>query len=288
MTLEEMTNCLTLNAYAKLNLGLRVLGLRNDGFHELHTHMHTIDLFDELTFQKTSNAIGIDTEPATDIPLEKNLIYKAIRLFQQKSDLDQNVHVQLEKVIPVGAGLGGGSSDAAATLVAMNQLFNTNYSNETLAEWGAELGSDIPFFIEGGFACAKGRGEVLKSLDSPYLNHTFVVISPPIKCSTPEVFQTWDELFESDPIKDLECEQMDHHNDLQASACHQYPEMMPYRELIQDAPTKIKGMSGSGSSWYVGFSDEGEAKVYQRQLESLDLEAQTYCVKTMTRRNHDA
>ncbi len=282
MTLDEMTKLLTLNAYAKLNIGLRVLGLRKDGFHELHTHMHTIDLCDELTFQKTKSSVEIDIVPVTDIPLEKNLIYKAIRLFQQKSKIDQNVQCKLTKVIPMGAGLGGGSSDAAATLVALNQLFDTNYSNNTLAEWGAGLGSDIPFFIEGGFACAKGRGEILRTLDSPYQDHTFVVIIPSIECSTPEVFKAWDEFADSMSIHDVSCEQMDSQNDLQASACRRYPKLKAYEKLIQSAPTNLKGMSGSGSSWYVGFTNEREAKAYQTQLQSLQLEAHIHCVKAIT------
>lgn len=276
-----MTDLLTLKAYAKLNLGLRVLGLRDDGFHELHTHMHTIGLFDELTFQKTSENSSIAMVPEVDFPLEKNLVYKAIRLFQEKSGVSENVHCKLKKAIPMGAGLGGGSSDAAATLVALNQLLQTNISDETLASWGAELGSDIPFFIYGGFACARGRGEKLLPLISTYKRHHFVVMVPPIECSTPQVYQSWDAHFSTIPRRRISCEQMDHQNDLQAAACHRYPELNPYGRLIQSAPTELKGMSGSGSAWYAGFPNQEEAEAYRNELETLVDDAQIYCVKTV-------
>lgn len=276
-----MTDLLTLKACAKLNLGLRVLGLRDDGFHELHTHMHTIDLFDELTFQKTTENNSIEVMPEVAIPLEKNLVYKAIRLFQEKSGVSENVHCQLQKNIPMGAGLGGGSSDAAVTLAALNQMFQTSFPNETLAAWGAELGSDIPFFIYGGFACARGRGEKLLPLMSTLKRYSFVVMVPPIECSTPQVYQSWDAHFSALSSRRISCEQMDHHNDLQAAACHRYPELNPYGKLIQSAPTHLKGMSGSGSAWYAGFPNEEEAEAYRNELEMLVDDAQIYCVKAI-------
>ncbi len=260
-----MAETLQIQACAKLNLGLRVLGLRPDGFHELHTHMHTIDLADELRFERIASGTVLETSPKLDIVDEANLVMCAIGLFQKKTKVGKGIRCQLKKNIPLGTGLGGGSSDAAATLVALNRLFKTDLSNTTLARWGAELGSDVPFFIEGGYACARGRGERLTPLDSPFLTQHFVLLVPPLSAATPEVYGAWDIL--GIDTHDEACNTFPLSNDLEAAACRCYPALVPYADLIHEAATDVKGMSGSGSTFYAGFEQRAAAEAFAKMLE---------------------
>jgi len=270
---------LRLQAHAKLNLGLRVLGLRPDGFHELHTHMHTIDLADELRFERSAGGTVLETSPELDVSDEDNLVTRAIRLFRRKTKIDQGIRCLLSKHIPPGTGLGGGSSDAAATLVALNQLFKTGLSQATLTRWAAQLGADVPFFIKGGYACAKGSGQRLTPLDSPFLAHHFVLLVPPLAAATPEVYGAWDALGKK-PC-DAACHALSFHNDLEVAACRRYPALVPCANLIQDADTDLKGMSGSGSAFYAGFARQEVAEPFAQTLRQRVPDAQVLLARAI-------
>jgi 4-diphosphocytidyl-2-C-methyl-D-erythritol kinase len=164
-------SALRLRAPAKINWTLEVLGKRPDGYHEIRTILQTIELSDWLTLTPhDSIALSVTGEagPLAGQPLAANLAYRAATLLRRKLDVGRGARIELEKRIPVAAGLGGGSSDAAAVLRGLRALWRPDISDDQLASIAAELGSDVPFFLRGGCALAAGRGDVLASLpDTP-------------------------------------------------------------------------------------------------------------------------
>ncbi len=177
---------LVLQASAKVNLALEVLGKRSDGYHEVVTLLQAVDLFDRLVLEEhdgvtvTTNDSGLPTD-------ERNLVVRSVRLLQEASRTSRGVRITLHKRIPVAAGLGGGSSDAAATLWGLNRLWRLRWPVAPLAELARELGMDVPFFLRGGRALATGRGEILTPLPSaPRL--ALVLVNPNFPLSTQEVY----------------------------------------------------------------------------------------------------
>ncbi len=180
-----------LEAPAKINLWLRVRGRREDGFHEIESLFLPVDLADTLIFQRTA-AGGIELvcdDPSLPTGPE-NLVVKAAALFRERTAIQGGIHIQLRKRIPHGAGLGGGSSDAAATLRGLNELFETGRDQETLSAWGAELGSDVPFFVQGRPAICRGRGERITPAEFPE-KLTVLLLKPPFSVPTPWAYQRW-------------------------------------------------------------------------------------------------
>jgi 4-diphosphocytidyl-2-C-methyl-D-erythritol kinase len=197
----------TARAPAKLNLYLDVLGRRADGFHELETVMVPIRLFDTLTFLPTrSDFAGSAGDIRLDVRLagalrrsdheqlipadDSNLVIRALRLLQQRSGCDAGARVSLVKRIPVAAGLGGGSSDAAAALRLANRGWGINWGARRLADVAAEVGSDVAFFLMGGPAICRGRGERIERIRASAVSH-FVVVKPPVGLSTAEVYREY-------------------------------------------------------------------------------------------------
>ena len=181
---------LRLRAPAKLNLYLRVLGKRPDGYHEIETLFERIDLADELTFEPHDELELTCTDPELSCG-EDNLVMRAARALQQASGSARGARVRLTKRIPIAAGLGGGSSDAAAALLGLNTLWDLRWTRARLAELGARVGSDVPFFLtEAPFAIGRGRGDACEPLEVPPLAHVLVV--PPERLSTKAVYDEWD------------------------------------------------------------------------------------------------
>ena len=173
----------TKKAYAKLNLGLKLLNRRSDGFWNILSVMQTIDLYDTLIFKERTQEIEIKCT-APDVPSDsENLIVKAAQLMRKRLGVDRGVHVEVEKRIPVGGGLGGGSSDAAATLRALNRLWNGGLGRDELFEIASLIGSDVPFFLKSGTAIVSGRGEVLEYINLP-IRAYYVLIYPNFPVST--------------------------------------------------------------------------------------------------------
>ena len=182
----------TVEANAKINLTLDILGKRPDGFHEVAMVMQTIGLHDTLVMEKTER----DIELSINVPWlkadEKNLAWRAAELIRQEYGLEGGVRIELTKRIPVAAGLAGGSADAAAVLKGMNDLYGLQLDEKKLCELGARLGSDIPFCIMGGTMLATGRGEVLTRLSD--MPETWVVLAKPrVSVSTAWAYQNYDE-----------------------------------------------------------------------------------------------
>jgi 4-diphosphocytidyl-2-C-methyl-D-erythritol kinase len=169
---------ITLKAYAKINLGLEVISRREDGFHELATVLQTVSLFDEIAVAPADAlTLRCDHKGMTG---ERNLVWKAADLLQKESGTDQGAVIDLIKTIPIAAGLGGGSSDASATLRSLNALWKLDLDTPRLAELASQLGSDVPFFLQGGTQLGTGRGELLEPLLTPQ-GQWLVIVSPDIR-----------------------------------------------------------------------------------------------------------
>jgi 4-diphosphocytidyl-2-C-methyl-D-erythritol kinase len=174
-----------LRASAKVNLALEVLGKRGDGYHEIATVLQAVDLFDRLTVE-TADTLSLhadDPELPTD---EGNLVMRAARLLQKTAGIDRGARIELQKRIPVAAGLGGGSSDAAATLWGLNRLWGLRWPRARLQALAVELGMDVPFFLRGGAALGTGRGERLTEISSAVL--ALVLVNPRFPVSTAETY----------------------------------------------------------------------------------------------------
>jgi 4-diphosphocytidyl-2-C-methyl-D-erythritol kinase len=161
-----MTSSLKIKTYAKINLYLDVVGKYPDGFHEIESIFQTITLSDTLIFDEISEGIEITTnEPSLPVD-DRNIVYKAINKVISKTDIKKGIHVQILKNIPICAGLGGGSSNAAGTLHALNLLWQLDWDESMLQNMAAELGSDVPYFVKGGTQSVTGKGERLHILPS--------------------------------------------------------------------------------------------------------------------------
>jgi len=187
---------------AKINLSLWVKGKREDGYHEIITVMHTVGLFDFIHIRR-SESLRLSIEGSSTLPSgEENLIIKACKLFHEKTGIKPDVNIKLEKNIPVGAGLGGGSSNAANTLKALNRMNGYPLKEEELFELASLIGSDVPFFIKGGLAISYGRGEKLKFYKPS--DFKVLIIYPRFSCSTREVYEKLPEVKNRLKVEDAE------------------------------------------------------------------------------------
>jgi 4-diphosphocytidyl-2-C-methyl-D-erythritol kinase len=177
---------LVLRASAKVNLVLEVLGKRPDGYHELSTVMQAVDLFDRLTVEAAATITLETSEPALPTD-DRNLVVRAARLLQEAAGIKAGARIVLDKRIPLAAGLGGGSSDAAATLLGLNRLWGLRWRRERLVELAVKLGMDVPFFLGRGRALGTSRGEVLSALPGVG-GYALVLVNPGIGLSTQEVY----------------------------------------------------------------------------------------------------
>ena len=185
-------------AYAKINLFLDVVAKRDDGFHDIKTVMHTVSLADTLTVSATPSktpTVLLSANSGVWLPTDKkNLAVAAAYAFMKRAGISAKIEITLDKKIPIGAGLAGGSSDAAATLRAMNKLFGRPFTQKALLSIGAQLGSDVPYCIQGGTAYCEGRGEQITRLKSPGKLYTVVAISGEY-VSTPAAYTSLDKLY---------------------------------------------------------------------------------------------
>jgi 4-diphosphocytidyl-2-C-methyl-D-erythritol kinase len=257
---------------AKINLFLRVLAQRPDGYHDLETIFQAIDLYDELVIEATTGASHLSVPGRPDLETEENLIMRAVRWLEKKTGQTLPVGIELNKRIPVAAGLGGGSSDAAATLVGMRSLFGLDLRDDDLLEGAVALGADVPFFLKGGSAVGEGIGERLTPVNLP-MNYGVLLVCPAFSVSTGVIFREfskiltgegregrlWPRLQQAARIEDLL------HNDLQSVTERMHPELAGIRQSMQDAGLEAILMSGSGPALF-GVIDPHEADNVKRRL----------------------
>lgn len=257
-----MNKC-TLTAPAKLNLFLHINGRRPDGYHELETLFTFLDYGDELTFSLTNdNSISITGDTA-GIKTEDNLIYKAANALSPFKQKNLGVEIHLSKVLPMGGGVGGGSSDAASTLLALNELWQCNLSVQELANIGIKLGADVPVFIHGKTALAHGIGEELYDVSLP--SKWFCVVFPGVHVNTAEVFNHPD-LPRQTPKLSGDWQIEDTKNDCQALVKKLHCEVEKTLQwLLKYAPSR---MTGTGACCFAEFDSEQAARRVLSQLPS--------------------
>jgi len=270
-----MTNILNLDSPAKINLRLEILKKREDGYHEVRTIFQKIDLHDTLHFSlKKARRISITTNHPK-LPVGKsNLVYKAVQSMLKVSDYKGGFHIEIEKRIPLGAGLGGGSSNAATTLKALNQLLRLNLSKKELMEMGSKIGADVPFFIGEGAAIGSGIGEQLKKIDLP--NLWFVLIYPNFEVSTRWTYQNFVltnqrihfnlPKFNKTP-KGISRILLNH---LEEVVSKKYPQIDIMKKMVFSAGALGALMTGSGPTVFGLFRDEKNATgAYEKIIKSV-------------------
>lgn len=253
---------LTLPAPAKLNLMLHITGRRADGYHELQTLFQFLDYGDELVLRpREDGQIRLLTElPGVDH--DNNLIVRAARLLQRESGCALGADIQLTKRLPMGGGIGGGSSDAATTLVGLDHLWNTRLGEDRLAELGLNLGADVPVFVRGRAAFAEGVGERLQPVDLP--EPWFLVIAPQVSVSTAEIFADPELTRNTPAITVRSLLAGGGHNDCQPVVEKRYPEVRNALSLLNKFVQAR--MTGTGACVFGSFPNEGEADKVRRQL----------------------
>lgn len=281
-------------AFAKINLGLRVHGRRPDGYHEISTVFQTVTLRDTLSFQATADdklkLVCSDPSIPTD---DSNLVLRAASALRERFGVGRGARVELEKVIPAGGGLGGGSADAAVTLVALATLWEIKTNAAELAEIGARLGADVPFFLTGGTALGTGTGTAIRPLeDAPQMH--LVIVAPGVHVSTAEAYGALGApaLTKVEPVvnlsvsrteadfPDLLCDVWS--NDFEAVVVRLYPEIGRARARLVESGAARVMLSGSGSSVFGVFESKGAA---ERAGEALKVESgwKVFACETLTR-----
>ena len=253
---------LTLPAPAKLNLFLHITGRRADGYHELQTLFQFLDHGDELGFAlREDGEIHLRT-PIDGVPHDNNLIVRAARLLQQESGTPLGADIWLDKRLPMGGGIGGGSSDAATTLLGLNHLWQTGLDEDHLAALGLRLGADVPVFVRGRAAFAEGVGEQLQAveLSEPW----FLVAVPQVFVSTAEVFSAPELTRNTPPIKVRSLLEGGGHNDCQPVVEARYPEVRNALILLNKfVPARL---TGTGACVFGSFPNRDDADKVARQL----------------------
>lgn len=263
-------------AYAKINLGLDVLGVLPNGYHEVKMVMQTVGIYDVLTFEKAPEGIVITTDSGELPTNEDNLIYKATKLLFEKYHVTEGVRIHLAKQIPIAAGMAGGSTDAAATLKGINELFALGCDLEELKEIGVKIGADVPYCVMGGTALAEGIGEKLTAL-TPAPDCYLLVAKPDINVSTKYVYEHLDALesYEHPDIDGMVSAIEDGElmgvvtrmgNVLQDVTIPAYPIIDTLKKRMLELGADGSMMSGSGPTVFGIFTDKEKAQRAYEQM----------------------
>lgn len=277
---------LKLNAYAKINLGLDVIGRLPNGYHEVKMIMQSVGICDELTFEKQPSGITVTTDSGELPTDENNLIYRAAKLLLETCAVKEGVRIHLTKRIPIAAGMAGGSTDAAATLKAVNQLFRFGKTKEELMELGVKIGADVPYCILGGTALAEGIGERLTPLP-PMPDCHLLVAKPDINVSTKYVYTTLDAapiLFHPDIdgmtaaifAGDLTGITAKLGNVLETVTVPAHPIISKIKEKFLELGSDGVLMSGSGPTVFGIFSDKTAAEKAYASMKQSSLAGQVF------------
>ncbi len=272
-------------AYAKINLGLDVVGRLPNGYHEVRMVMQAVDICDELTLEKADSGILVTTD-CGELPTDgDNLIYKAAKLMMEEFSVGEGVKIHLRKMIPIAAGMAGGSADAAAAMKGMNELFELGASEKRLMELGVRIGADVPYCVMGGTALAEGIGEKLTPLPAPP-ECILVVAKPDINVSTKYVYEQLDSADYHHPdidgmveaIKKGSLEGMIHRleNVLESVTAEEYPVVEQIKKTMRAGGARGALMSGSGPTVFGIFDGLAPAEEAVRQIERQNLAKQIF------------
>jgi len=276
---SEKMAVVTEKAYAKINLGLKIVGRRTDGFHEIISVMQTVSLYDRLTLIERAEGIDVRCLGAEGVPQgEQNLVHQAAALLKKEYGVKKGVNITIQKRIPVGAGLGGGSSDAAAALRGLNRLWKLKAKDFELALIAASIGSDVPFLLRKGTAIALGRGEILNylKLTEPLF---YVVVYPGFAVSTKWAYEKRKNSLTSESkyvsfifslkrgVTDGRLPFQYVENDFAQTVEKRYPLIREIREKLLSAGAKVASLSGSGSAVYGLFGNPYRARQAAEMLQ---------------------
>ena len=266
-------NNTSIKSYAKVNLGLKILELLPDNYHSIFTIMQEIDLYDNIEIHPNkSQKLTIQCEGSIEVPNNsENLCMKAAQLIVNNYNINCGLNIALYKNIPTGSGLGGGSSNAAAVLCALNNMFELNISNQRLHDLAFELGCDIPFFINGGIQISEGKGEKLTKLNIDLSNYFILLIHPKFNVSTKWAYSFFKNnlpnTFDCDKFRsfqaspDWELFENDFENIIKST----YPEVVKIRKMLESQSSLFVSLSGSGSTMFGVFKNFLKADIaYQK------------------------
>lgn len=279
---------LDIKALAKINIGLDVTGIREDGYHEVKMIMQTVNLFDKITITKVKpHGVSMTTNLKFLTVGDDNLCIKAAKLLMEEFDIKDGIEIALEKHIPVAAGMAGGSTDAAAILYGLNRMFKLGLSQKDLMERGVKLGADVPYCIMRGTALAEGIGEVLTPLP-PMVKCPVLIAKPGISVSTKMVYEALDSCFDEVVHPDIDgiiedikkkdlasiCDKMG--NVLEDVTIPMHPIIADIKKCMMDNGAVGAMMSGSGPTVFGFFNDNKTAKAAKEALTSSGMVKQLY------------
>lgn len=269
----EVVNAVNYRSYGKINLYLDVLDRRPDGFTNIETIFQSIDLWDEVRVEGGGEGIEFTCSDAALCAPEENLVYRAAKLIRERAGVTEGVRIQLDKRLPVAAGLAGGSGNAAATLIALNDLWSLGFSDEVLAEMALALGSDVPYCLKGGTVAATGRGEVMEVLPA-IATQWLVLVHPPLAITaghayghpkltrnlecpeggmTPAFREALAKLAKGDVATMV-------FNRMESGVFHDHPELPSIKARLRDYGCVASAMSGSGPTVFGLCADETSAR----------------------------
>lgn len=286
----------TFKAFAKINIALDIAGLRDDGYHIVDMIMQDIDLFDILSFEKIEDAKGeviislINPDPEGIIPLDdRNLITKAIKRMQKEFDLSDSVHVTLDKRIPAAAGMAGGSTDCAAAIKAVNELFNLNLSLDEMQNIGVKLGADVPYCLMGNTARAEGIGEILTKIAPMPDDIYYLIVKPRAGVSTKETYEAYDDqksvehpdiekLIKAIENSDLEEIKNNMGNVLEKVTVNKVPVITDIEKLMNENNALISMMTGSGPTVFGIYKNKEDAEKAMQLIHDIITDTDCFVV----------
>lgn len=278
---------LIIESYGKVNLALDILYKREDGYHEINSVMQRINLKDRLTFKEIKEGIIIESNNS-EVPTDStNLVHKVWEILRKLTGLNRGIYVYIEKHIPIAAGLAGGSSNGAATLQALNQMWSLNLSDKELMTIGKDLGADIPFCIMGGTALAQGIGEKLTKLKSFSKKH-ILLCNPGIKISTKEAYKKVnpngksmdiDSLINCIKEENINCIAQNMFNKMEEPIMKEYPIIQSIKDIMLNHGALGALMSGSGPTVFGIYDDEEKMKETKKKL--LNITDKVYICETL-------
>ena len=267
-----MEKAYQIKSFSKINLGLKVLNLRDDNYHNISSVFIAVDLYDTLTFIPSSS-FSLHC-PNDIIPINtENTITKAYKLLNKKFNFKNHYKILLEKNIPVGGGMGGGSSNAAFTLKALNKLNNLKLTNEQLYESSLKIGSDVPFFIEGGIKLVSGRGEIINDYSAPLINDLYILlIFPDFSVDTSWAYKKiknklqYKEYSTKFPALDSQVNWKLFENDFEDIVGSAYPEIFEIKQFLYNNGALYSGLSGSGSTMFGVYNDRNVLETVKQSI----------------------
>ncbi len=268
---------LKLSSYAKINLGLWVLNKRKDGYHNIFSIIQALDLADRIQLEKIPAGIVLKTNSPKVPRNARNLAFKAAKIFLAGTKVKSGVKITIKKKIPIEAGLGGGSSNAAFVLKGLNKLFGTKIPAKKLAKWSEKIGSDVPFFFSSGTAFVRGRGDKVRSVAFP-LDYWVVLVKPPFSVSSRWAYSNFKfDLTKTHPVLNLKSQRNPNNfgemlnlckNDLETTVSKKFPIIKQIKSQMLKQVAMFSAMSGSGPTVFGIFKDKLQAWEVMKKFKS--------------------